>query len=487
MGDNMLVSHSLIYILARIIPGIINFATIAVFTRLVTQHEYGLYITVLSIVGILNMFLFEWIQVSLVRFYSKYETNASKLLSTIFYMYVFIFLTITLLYLFLLVVLGADFTHLRVLTGLTIILTFLQGWYNLNLGLYRAQLKAISYSIRKLSQSTLILLICSLFAYFEFGVNGLLIGAIISFIITSCFINKSWKLIKFSNVDKFLLKEVVKYGTPLIGTLACGVLIFNTDRLFLSYFQSMDSTAEYAISSTIAQSSIALLVGAINTAGFPLITKAFERNEINSVNKYLKDNLLLMLSIAVPSAVMLSILSSYILKTLVSGTYTVETYMIPLFSIVALLESIRSNYTDLPFTLTGKTFDRIIPVFFALIINIILNFLLVPEYDVEGAITASIISYLCAILLSIYLGKKYLVIPFPRKEVIKIFCTTLIMGISIYPLSFIDNLIIPYIQIFIGILIYILLSYLFNVYIVIDLVKQIVNTVSIKVRKKNRI
>jgi O-antigen/teichoic acid export membrane protein len=484
MGDNMLVSHSFIYILARIIPGIINFATIAIFTRLVTQHEYGQYITILSIIGILNMLLFEWIQVSLVRFYSKYETNTSKLLSTIFFMYVFIFLTITLIYLFLLLFLGEIFSDLRVLSGLAIILIFFQCWYNLNLGLYRAQLKSISYSIRKISQSILVLFFSSMIAYYGFGVNGLLIGAIISFIITSSFINKSWKLIKFSNVDKLLLMQIVKYGTPLIGTLACGVLIFNTDRLFLSYFQSMDSTAEYAISSTIAQSSIALLVGAINTAGFPLITKAFERNETNSVNKYLKDNLLLMLSIAIPTAVMLSILSNYILKTLVSSTYSIETYMIPLFSIVALLESIRSNYTDLPFTLTGKTLDRIIPVFIALIINILMNFLLVPKYDVEGAITASIISYFCAILLSIYLGKKYFVIPFPKIEIYKIICTTLIMGISIYPFTFIDHSIIPYLQILIGILIYLLLSYVFNVYIVIDLVNQIVKKLSIDSLKK---
>lgn len=55
----MLLRHSALYTLARGLPGLINFAALAVYTRLLGPEEYGRYALVIAAVGLANAVLFQ--------------------------------------------------------------------------------------------------------------------------------------------------------------------------------------------------------------------------------------------------------------------------------------------------------------------------------------------------------------------------------------------------------------------------------------------
>ena len=67
----MLLLQILRYVLARAIPAIINVAALAIYSRLLSPQDYGIYTLVVSSVGLSSGLLFQWIGAGLVRFVSK--------------------------------------------------------------------------------------------------------------------------------------------------------------------------------------------------------------------------------------------------------------------------------------------------------------------------------------------------------------------------------------------------------------------------------
>jgi O-antigen/teichoic acid export membrane protein len=79
----MLLKHTFIYFLSRGLPGLVNFAAIALYTRLLSPSEYGKYALVLSAVGFASTGLFHWLRLGLLRFAPKYTEQENLFLSSI--------------------------------------------------------------------------------------------------------------------------------------------------------------------------------------------------------------------------------------------------------------------------------------------------------------------------------------------------------------------------------------------------------------------
>ena len=77
----MLFRHSLIYLVGRSLPGLVNFLAIALFTRLIGPTDFGRYVLIVATAGFVNVSLFWWLRLSMSRFVPK--GNGSKLLSTV--------------------------------------------------------------------------------------------------------------------------------------------------------------------------------------------------------------------------------------------------------------------------------------------------------------------------------------------------------------------------------------------------------------------
>ena len=72
----MIWRHSVFYLLARGLPGLVNLAAIAVYTRLLAADEYGRYALVIAGVGFANKLMFEWLRLACVRFLPATRTRA---------------------------------------------------------------------------------------------------------------------------------------------------------------------------------------------------------------------------------------------------------------------------------------------------------------------------------------------------------------------------------------------------------------------------
>src|SRR5690606_34303284 len=68
----------------RIIPAAVSLAGLAIYVRVLTPAEYGLYALVIASAGIVNSIVFQWLGMSLGRFLPAYRDQPQKITGTIF-------------------------------------------------------------------------------------------------------------------------------------------------------------------------------------------------------------------------------------------------------------------------------------------------------------------------------------------------------------------------------------------------------------------
>ena len=84
----MLFKHSVIYILAKIIPGIMAFAALSLYTHFLEPSEYGLYTLIISGTALLHNVIYNWLPAGTLRFWANEKYQSSTFTSTLAVSYI---------------------------------------------------------------------------------------------------------------------------------------------------------------------------------------------------------------------------------------------------------------------------------------------------------------------------------------------------------------------------------------------------------------
>ena len=68
---SILIRHVFSYVPARLIPGLLNFLSLALYTRWLSAEAYGRYAFVLALVGLVQVVAFWWLRLGLLRFFQS--------------------------------------------------------------------------------------------------------------------------------------------------------------------------------------------------------------------------------------------------------------------------------------------------------------------------------------------------------------------------------------------------------------------------------
>lgn len=427
-----MIKQSVTYLFGRGIPGILNFLFIIILTRLLAPQEYGEYTLVLSSVGMINSILFWWLRFGLLRFFPN-EPNKEMFLSNILTIYLISMTFVSLVVIS--TVLIMDIESILIISGL--LLLWIQVWFELNLELLRTKLLALQHSIVALLKAIFTIGISSFFAYLGFGSEGVIIGVAIGTLISTISVTKNqWSSIKSLNFNSVIIYKLLRYGLPLTLTFSLAEIISNIDRFMITSLIDIEHAGYYAASFDLTQRTLGLLMIIINLAAFPLAINALENKGIEVAREQLNKNISLLLSISIPAAVAMIVLSEDISKILFEGMFErTAVNLIPIVSLVALFSGLKNFYFDQSFQLGEKTYLQFIPVLFAVILNVPLNYILIPTMGLMGAAYSSLISYFVALLISVFIGRYTFPMPFPKVEILKILMSTLGLGISVYILN----------------------------------------------------
>ncbi len=260
------------------------------------------------------------------------------------------------------------------------------------------------------------------------GINGIyeaqLISGVIYLLVTSPYIKRNIKLV----FEKVLLKDILKYCTPLMFASISGMLLSAFDRYCLSFMGYTNDVGIYANGFKIANTIKVVIIASVQLALNPLLYK--KMNEEGSRRFYSK--VLTYFTYGIILVILFVSLFSYeILSFLTTEKdYLRGLYVIPLISFGLLFGMMKDNVViGLHIKKKSKIIGKIIVGVAA--INLILNLLFIPVWGIIGASLATVISQILFFVIVYRAAQKEYYIDYEIKKILMM----ILVGGIIYALS----------------------------------------------------
>ena len=384
---------------------------IPLLTKTLGAYGYGLWQQMLVTVGILSPLASFGLNNSLVRFL---PAKINKLEKQNIFLSIFIFkFSISCIIAFLLIIFsepvakiffdGAN--YIVVITGFI----FLVGSPNILCQFYFRSLRQIkTYSIIRILDSFSKIALAYYMIISGHGIFGVIFSYFVIetfFTLISLFLVVSQIGISFPRFTG--MKTWLRYGIPLIPTgLSLWVISFS-DRYVIGYVLGVSSVGVYSAAYAIGFSFF-MLMELINFVLVPTISKHFDEGKIHDVKKYLGNVLKFYLLFAIPAVIGLSVVSKQILAIITTPDIAEAAWMItPIIATCTLFAGVQEVY-DKTLRLTKRTTRIGLAVTISAVINLSLNFILIPIYGILGAAVATLIAYgLSAVLMTFFSIKEF--------------------------------------------------------------------------------
>jgi len=303
-----LLQGTLKYAAARGLPGVVNFAALAVLTRLMSEREYGVYALTVAAVSLVYSFSLQWLGLAVLRLLHVPGRSRQVFLGAIIRLFLAIVLPVAVAG----AIIGA-FGFPQLPTGLSIAAAFLfigQAWLDLNLGLASADGDPARYGRIAALRATGGLTGGALAAWLGIGPAGVVGGIAVGWLATG-FITFSadWRAALRVPSDRPTRNEVLHYGIPLAGTYVLDYLVSSSDRLLLGALVSSSATGLYAPAYDLCQQPIWALMMIINLAAYPLSVRAIEQGDPNERDRHFRQHFMMLAAIGLPSATGLAVLA----------------------------------------------------------------------------------------------------------------------------------------------------------------------------------
>ena len=274
----------------------------------------------------------------------------------------------------------------------TLASSFLQG---------RKLMKFVSYMTSIQEIFKVILTIIFLF-FIGFAAKSIAFGFLLSFIFAAIigwyWVLKEYKSLPKSNekADSFsLLKEMIPFGLMMVMISSMGMINSYTDRIMLGYFLPAEmNTAQIGIY-TIAIAFAAIIstfASAIGSIFSPLITEFWGKGNINEIKKTTITVVRWLFITSIPLLLVMLVFSKQILTIIYGQNYAAGYIVLMLYASGLFIYLFSSPSQWILAAMKRLDVTRKIIASGALI-NVILNFIFIPKYGINGAALTSAISF----------------------------------------------------------------------------------------------
>jgi O-antigen/teichoic acid export membrane protein len=425
------------YVPAKVVPGVVNFIGLLVFTHIFSPEDYGNYFLALTTITVMNMIGSSWVNNSILRFYPEFKLrgNLSELFSNTAFSFIFSNILITLLYLFGFFVLQ---THLpeQLVPFLQLGIFSYLAWssYFMLLHFLRASMQAATFSRFEIFSATgKFLLALALVLFLKMGAVSLLWGMLLINLTLVIFIARRLSLFEKMNwglLSPSVASGFLKYGFPLALSSLSAWLLMLSDRYLLQYFRSAKDVGIYSVSFSVVDGSLGLLYSILMLAAYPIIVMTWEEKGKATTQQLITELSRYFFILCVPALVGISILGKEVFS-LFAGENFVESFrLVPFFAFCSISQGL-FHYVGKSFELYKKTSILALIFFVAGTINILLNLLFIPAHGYMGAGTAKTISY--GVLLILGIAASYSFMPWiaPLRSLSKVVASSILMGVVV--------------------------------------------------------
>jgi O-antigen/teichoic acid export membrane protein len=279
--------------------------------------------------------------------------------------------------------------------------------------LTRFIIKPVVYNIVNISKILIYYVFIVIFLFSNFTVEKIFISMIFSSVMPSIFLLIYYKNNLKMGINWYCLKQLLKYGLPLVPTSIMFWLINSANRFVLNMYTGLEEIGIYSMMSSV--SGIFLLVtGSIVTAWPPYAMIIAKRTDAQMVYSKITTLLLILL---VPLSFFFWSMSD-IAILLFSKPIYLRGEKIIIFLVFQHILNLLYSCIAVGLTLTKKTIHITIGYFIAGITTVVISFPLCKYFGIFGTALSSLVGYLISITYIFLKSQKYYPVPYKVKSIL---------------------------------------------------------------------
>lgn len=251
---------------------------------------------------------------------------------------------------------------------------------------------------------------------FNWGISGYMMGYILGNLASFLFgfiAGKLWKYVKIRGVNKRTLKAMLIFSIPLIPNTICWWISSSTDRLMIASYVGASANGIYSIAHKIP-SIISIVVGIFMQAWQISANEEFEKKDSGEFYSSVFE-VLAVLNFVIASGL---ILFSKMEITIIAEKSYYAAWEIMISLIVGTVFFSFAQFLGTIYTANKKTSMAFTTNLIAAIVNVFVNFLLIPRWGAQGAAVATSFSYLILWISRAVNTKKIIKIHYDMKRII---------------------------------------------------------------------
>jgi O-antigen/teichoic acid export membrane protein len=454
-----LTRQSIAYSLGDFINYIINFLLFPVYMKMLTPRELGILLLVTLFGTLMRMLLRLGLNDGFMRLYFDHKkvSERKELLGANYWGLLFINIIVFIPLWFLIDKIARFFLYDSALSpegmshllstytplfAVMLIASCVRSFLNVPFTLLRTEERAKSFAMISVSRFLTNMILKVLFvAVLKWNIHGIvMVDLITSLFFTAAFLPITWRRVSL-RLNLQMLKKLLAFGLPKVPHNMAHHLLNQADRFLIGKFINLSAIGIYGVGYTIGM-ALKFFSYAFNMAWTPHSYRIHKEKDapyrISRLSTY-------NLSLQLFAAVLISTFARELLEffnwlIVIQPKWFEALSVVPLIAFAYVFQA-AYFLTNIGISISKKTKYYPVITGTALVINISLNLLLIPEFGIRGAAFTAIISYAAMACLALFFGQKFYPIPWEWRRLATIFSLSVlfvvfsqsIAGISLLP------------------------------------------------------
>jgi O-antigen/teichoic acid export membrane protein len=427
---------SIIYFLIRAVNGVLALTSIYALTRLLSAEQYGIYALGMAGIGLCASVLFQWIAVSVSRFYAIHAAEPDALLTEAYRLFFRIAATglfITAIY--------ATWSPMPAVTPQLAIGVgvgaIAMGLHNLGLQIANARGLPLRFGLLTASRGALALTCALAFVLTGFEGTGAVFGMALGCVLSvSLFSYRRKTNVQSSSPE--LRRQMLVYGLPLTITYFSTIVLDVSDRFMIGWWLGTPAVAGYAAAYDITQQVVGAIMNVLFLSAYPRVIAAWEAGGATAASQAMLPLSRAMLLISPLISGIFIGLAPDISSIALGAEVGVEAEkIIPWVAFGVTAGCFKSFYFDISFQIEKTMHIQVRITAMMAIVNVILNLILIPNFGLLGAAISTTAAFTLGTIASWWSGRHLGIYPKERANIIRMIFTFLavIAAIKLTPPS----------------------------------------------------
>lgn len=224
------------------------------------------------------------------------------------------------------------------------------------------------------------------------------------------YLNRRW--FSPSLVDRKLLKPLFALAVPLVPNFLVYWLFNSSDKLMITALLGVGEEGVYSIGSKLGHVSQLIYLAFAGGWQFFAFSTMKEEGQVDSNSKVFE----YLGVISYTASMFVFALSKWIFNLFFPSDY-VHGYIVAPYLFMAPLIQMLFQIASNQFLVIKKTWPSMIILFGGAVVNVFLNYILIPVLGIEGAAIATLIGYICSVIIccsvlfkmkQIYISKRFM-------------------------------------------------------------------------------